>query len=314
MAHKSVTMARVSIIIPTHNRAALLPRAINSAKEAGEDIDVVVVDDASTDETPSVCRTLQGITYIRLDRNGGQANARNVGISASTGEFIAFLDDDDIRLAGSIDRQVEILAANDHMGFVYGQVLFGDPVQCVPTGEIRPSHCPTGDLFWLILKGNFIYVPSVIARRRALEAVGLFDPALPPVEDWETWIRIAEKYDVGALQEPVAIYREASRAVGSASSNLPRICGSSVHALAKAVRLPRAREAGPEALKQMQANQRDSLWYGLIREGNAALAARDYNYAIRNYVTATRIHPGKVPRSAVRVMARYLRNSVRPGD
>lgn len=308
-----MTMTRVSIIIPTHNRATLLPRAINSAKEAGENVEVVVVDDASTDETPSVCRAIPGITYIRLDRNGGQANARNVGISASAGEFIAFLDDDDIRLPGSIDRQVEILAANDRLGFVYGQVLFGDPVQCVPTGEVRPSHCPTGDLFWLILKGNYIYVPSVIARKRALEAVGLFDPTLPPLEDWETWIRIAEKYDVGALNEPVAIYREASRVGGSESSNLPRVCRSFVRALAKAVRLPRAREAGPEVLRQMQADLRDSLWYCLIREGNAALAGRDVRYAMRNYITAARLHPSNAPRSAVRVIARYLRNAVRPG-
>jgi glycosyltransferase involved in cell wall biosynthesis len=306
-------MARVSVIIPTHNRATLLPRAINSAKEGGEDVEVVVVDDASTDETPSVCRAIPGITYIRLDRNRGPANARNVGISTSTGEFIAFLDDDDIRLAGSIDRQMEILAANDHLGFVYAQVLFGDPVQCVPTGEIRPLNCPTGDLFWLILGGNYIYMPTVIARKQALEAVGLFDPTLRHVEDWETWIRLAEKYEVGALNEPVAIYREASRAVGSASSNLPRISTSSVRTLAKAARLPRALEAGREALKQMQADQRDSLWYGLIREGNAAFVQRDFSYGMSNYITAAWLYPGKAPRSVVRVMARFLRNVVRPG-
>jgi glycosyltransferase involved in cell wall biosynthesis len=72
-------MARVSVIIPTHNRAAMLQRAIDSARHAGTDPEIVVVDDASTDETKSICSNLAGIVYHRIEHNVGQARARNAG-------------------------------------------------------------------------------------------------------------------------------------------------------------------------------------------------------------------------------------------
>src|SRR4029077_888544 len=105
-------MPSVSIIIPTHNRPHLLPRAVESARAAGTDVEIIVVDDASVDETVLVCRELAGIKYIRMERNQGVAGARNIGIMASSSEFIAFLDDDDLRLPGSLDLQTESLAAH----------------------------------------------------------------------------------------------------------------------------------------------------------------------------------------------------------
>ena len=94
-------MPSVSIIIPTHNRPHLLPRAVESARAAGTDVEIIVVDDASMDETASVCRELAGIKYIRLEPNQGVAGARNVGILASSSEFIAFLDERNARLSAS---------------------------------------------------------------------------------------------------------------------------------------------------------------------------------------------------------------------
>ena len=120
-------MPRVSVIIPTHNRASLLQRAIESAKHAGTDIEIIVVDDASTDETQSTCRGRPDIIYLRMERNVGQARARNAGIVRSTGEYLAFLDDDDLRLPRSLDMQAEILESDKDLGFVYGQVHVGDP-------------------------------------------------------------------------------------------------------------------------------------------------------------------------------------------
>src|SRR3977135_2846307 len=105
-------MPRASIIIPTYNRPQLLRRAVESARTAGSDVEIIVVDDASVDDTALVCRDLTGINYIRLDRNQGVAGARNVGILASSSQYIAFLDDDDLRLPGSLDLQIEMLAAD----------------------------------------------------------------------------------------------------------------------------------------------------------------------------------------------------------
>src|SRR5689334_21834057 len=98
-------MAKVSIIITTHNRPHTLARAIASAIAAGKDVEVIVVDDASIDGTPRICDSFPEITYVRVDRNQGVAGARNVGLVASRGEFVTFLDDDDVRLPHSLDDQ-----------------------------------------------------------------------------------------------------------------------------------------------------------------------------------------------------------------
>src|SRR5688572_24358170 len=128
-------MATTSIIIPTHGRPHLIPQVIESARQAGTDVEIIVVDDASTDETSSVCKELAGIKYIRLDRNQGVAGARNVGIFASTGKYVAFLDDDDLRLPGSIDVQVKALEADPDAGFVCGAMVMTDQ-NYQPTGEV----------------------------------------------------------------------------------------------------------------------------------------------------------------------------------
>jgi glycosyltransferase involved in cell wall biosynthesis len=95
-------MPRVSVIIPTNNRPHMLVRAVQSPERAGSGVEVIVVDDASTDQTAEVCQTLQGIKYVRLEQNQGVAGARNVGILASSSDYVAFLDDDDLRLPGTL--------------------------------------------------------------------------------------------------------------------------------------------------------------------------------------------------------------------
>src|SRR5712691_6880535 len=116
-------MPKLSVVIPTYNRAALLPAAVESARRAGSDLEIIVVDDASTDDTREVCRRLAGVRYIRSSRNAGLAAARNTGILASSAELVAFLDDDDLRLPGSLDSQITALKAVPEAAFCYGRLL-----------------------------------------------------------------------------------------------------------------------------------------------------------------------------------------------
>lgn len=284
-------MVSTSIIIPTHNRAAMLRRAVESAKSAGRDVEVIVVDDASEDETPSMCLNLPDINYIRLEQNSGPSQARNIGIARSTGKFLAFLDDDDLRLEGSIDKQARILEQNSDLGFVYGQVHIGDNETCTPTGKIRPHNCPTGDLFLNFLQENHIYMPSVLVRRSAMENVGLFDTDRGIIEDWDMWIRLAEKYPVGAQEYPVAIYRDFTPNSNQASSNMPKASRAALRSLEKALNYPRAR--GLDYRKRMEIRDAclNRLWNYLVIEGRRALSAGRYRYAAANYLTALRLHP-----------------------
>ena len=239
-------MARLSVIIPTFNRPDLLRRSVESASLAGSDVEVIIVDDASCDRTASVCKTLQDVTYIRLDTNRGVAGARNAGLQACTSDYVGFLDDDDLRLPNSIDAQVELLERQTGAGMIYGRALYGNE-QCEPKGGSYPDECPQGDIFWQLTQWNFVPCPTVIFRRACLERVGLLDESAAGVDDWDLWVRIAELYPVLAIQQPVAIWRQPTPTSAQFSFRADRM-----HRLAhrlhrdKWLRLPRAIAAGDE--------------------------------------------------------------------
>ena len=198
-------MPSVSVIIPTHNRPHLLPRAVESAFASGTDVEVVVVDDASTDETAEVCQSLTGIRYVRLDHNQGVAGARNEGILATSSEYIALLDDDDARLPGSLDLQLVALQESG-AALIYGQALFGGATDRL-AHDRYPLQCPDGDIFWQLLTQNFIPSGSVIFRRSCLRHAGMFNRSLSGIDDWDLWIRIAANYPVAAVDQPVVKWR-----------------------------------------------------------------------------------------------------------
>src|SRR5688572_2264437 len=186
-------MSLIRIILSTHRRPHRLTRAVESALGAGNNIEVIVVDDASTDETADVCATLRGIKYVRLEKNHRVAGARNAGLLSSAGEYITFLDDDDVRLPNSLNEQVKLLEANRKAGLIFGQAVLGDQ-SCAPTNDIYPLTCEQGDVFWSLLTRNFIPCGSVVFRRSCLDRVGLLDDDIPGVDDWDLWVRIAEVY------------------------------------------------------------------------------------------------------------------------
>jgi glycosyltransferase involved in cell wall biosynthesis len=215
-------MQKVSLIITTHNRPRLLLRAVASARLSGRDAEIVVVDDASTDETGEVCQSLPGIHYVRVERNQGVACARNVGLMASSGEFISFLDDDDERLPHSLDMQVERLEAEPRAGMTYGQALIVGG-NAAAAQRVYPELCPRGDIFWKLLGQNFIPCGSAVFRRSCLMKVGLLDEKAPGVDDWDLWLRLAERFNVSAMEQPVYSWRRSAPGSGQGSSSGARM-------------------------------------------------------------------------------------------
>ena len=202
-------MPKVNVIIPTRNRCQLLSRAVASARNAGSDVEIIVVDDASADETPDVCADLSArglIHYIRTSRRLGVGGARNAALLSSTAPYISFLDDDDSRLPGSLDKQISKLEAQPDAGLIYGQTFYGDE-NGHATNDFYPERCPEGDLFWELLRWNFIPCPTVVFRRSCLTRIGMLEEEAVGIEDWDLWVRIAELYSVIATNEPVAIWR-----------------------------------------------------------------------------------------------------------
>ncbi|MFN2529732.1 MAG: glycosyltransferase family 2 protein [Pyrinomonadaceae bacterium] len=268
-------MPVASVVITTYNRSHLLPRAIESAQNAGADLEVIVVDDASTDDTPELCSRLSNIRYVRLPTNGGLARARNVGITESSGEYISFLDDDDLRLPGSIDQQLRILENTPDSAFCYAQVLLSDAQTQLLTGQLYPSCCPQGDVFWQLLEYNFIPVLSVLARKSSLLAVGCFNPELKLVEDWDMWLRLSEVFPATAIRAPVAIHRKATAISDQMCSNSSDLCLYSLQVQQLALNRTRAQTGTRAQRRQVRKKLLKGSFELLMTEARAAIKERN---------------------------------------
>jgi glycosyltransferase involved in cell wall biosynthesis len=284
-------MPRTSIIIPTFNRPRLLPRAVESARAAGKDVEIIVVDDASVDETAAVCRSLAGIKYIRLEHNQGVAGARNVGILASSAEYVAFLDDDDLRLPGSLDRQAEALAANPDIGFVCGAMLLADQDYEL-TGDVSVPPQGQGDRFWELLELDFPVMPlCVLIRKECFLRVGLLNGRLRGIDDWDILVRIAELYPLMVLEDAVGIYRRPTISSGQGSSSQAT---QLYHALAhqrQLFQLPRVRSATKSQRRRVRRRTVNRVADTLLWNAAGLVHERAFNSAATNILTALRLNP-----------------------
>ncbi|HEV7682948.1 MAG TPA: glycosyltransferase family 2 protein [Pyrinomonadaceae bacterium] len=284
-------MPSVSIIIPTHDRPHLLPRAVESARAAGTDVEIIVVDDASIDETASVCRGLTGIKYIRLERNQGVAGARNVGVLASSSEFIAFLDDDDIRLPGSLDLQTKALAANPASGFVCGAMLIAAQDGNL-TGEVSAPRQNSGDVFWSMLELDFPVMPlAVVIRKECFGRVGLLNRRLRGIDDWDILVRIAELYPVLIMEEPVGIYRQPTPFSGQGSSARSHQLRDAVRHQLKLFALPRVVSASWLQRRLVRRRTVNRVADTLLWNAVSRLPEQAFKYAAENIFTAMRLNP-----------------------
>ena len=215
------TKPLVSVIIPTHNRAQLLQEAIDSvlAQEgAGEefDMEVVVVDDASSDDTPEVLKNCPQARHIRLATNHGEGGARNVGIKASRGKYIAFLDDDDLMLPQRLKLQVPALEAHPEVGVVYSQnIMRGTFMSELPVWERSwpdARRAPSGDVFEIFLKEEFVSMDTLIVRREAFEKAGYFENYLTEAH-YDMFLRLAFHVPFLFVAGDVAVNRVHSEGV-----------------------------------------------------------------------------------------------------
>lgn len=201
-------MPKVSVIIPTHNRAELLRSAIISVlNQTFQNFEIIVVDDASRDNTQEVVSSYNDrrLKYIRNEISKGDGVARNAGINNSSGDYIAFLDDDDEWLPEKLEIQIDLLEnSSAKVGGVYTGVLNIDRT----TRRILGIRIPEkkGDLSKDILVGNFIITSSLILRKECFEKVGLFDESVPFCSDYVMWIRISRQFLFEYIKKPLVKY------------------------------------------------------------------------------------------------------------
>ena len=201
---------RVSVVIPTYNNSQTIGEAVESVlAQTYSNTEIIVIDDGSTDDTRLGLEKYAGKIDYRYQPNQERSVARNHGIRLARGRYIAFLDADDWWLPDKLGRQIAHAEAHPDLGLIYSWVNVVDETgtQLRVLGAERPSSEATGaDLFEWFLLGNSAPTPSVVVRRECLDRVGLFDETITYIEDWDLWMRIASKYPVGHVAEPLACY------------------------------------------------------------------------------------------------------------
>ncbi len=226
---------RLSAVIPAYNCAPYIGAAIASALgQEGVEHEVVVVDDGSTDATPSVIASFGDRLRCVRQENRGLPAARNLGIAHSRGELIAFLDADDTWEPSKSRKQVAYLDQHPDCGLAFCDVFRMDEAgrRIAPILGARAAEVPTGRCLERLFLGNFVLVPGVMVRRSVLDRVGRFDEKLRSVEDYDMWLRIAEVAEIGIVPEPLASWRERP---GQMSRNRDRMLEQEVVVLGAAL-------------------------------------------------------------------------------
>jgi glycosyltransferase involved in cell wall biosynthesis len=200
----------VSVIIPTYNRAELIAPAVQSVvDQTYTKIEIIVVDDGSTDNTREVLRKYhQEVDYIYQERSE-RSRARNEGFRYSRGDYIAFLDSDDLWLPMKIEKQVQVLNEKSDVGLVYtdvelidingnpygGQICWDTPVRKVLYEDLMTHN---------VIMGS---TSSVMVRRQCIDRVGLFDESMNACEDLDLYRRIARYYNFHKIDLPLVKVR-----------------------------------------------------------------------------------------------------------
>lgn len=216
-------LPKATVIIPTYNRAKTLERSIKSVlTQTFSDYELIIIDDGSTDNTKELIIDIKDdrIHYIKSPVNRGAANARNIGIRAAKGEYIAFQDSDDEWLPEKLEKQVTALDKTDgetgmvYTGFFYD---FGENGILEYPPKDMPYEIKSGYIYPQMLKRNLIGTPTMLVRKGCLNKVGMFNTTLKSLEDWELCLRISKEYKVYFVDESL---HKAYITPGSLSSDI----------------------------------------------------------------------------------------------
>jgi glycosyltransferase involved in cell wall biosynthesis len=203
---------QVSVVIPAFNAATTIARALDSVRsQDGVGAEIIVIDDASTDNTTEVVRaairTGENITLLQLPTNSGASAARNAGIRLARGRYLAFLDADDIWLPGKLLRQIMVIETDPAITLVScnSQQASSDG-KVLKEGHVNRPPIQGPDAWKTLLVYNFVPTPTVLTRTALVRELGGFDENLAVGEDLDLWIKLATRGKVAVLPEILINY------------------------------------------------------------------------------------------------------------
>lgn len=202
----------ISVIIPVYNAEKSLKETIDSLMaQTYQNFEAIFIDDGSTDASVEVIKSYDDNRITVLKQiNSGSATARNNGISAANGDWIAFLDADDVWFPEKLMKQYQSVK-NGYWSYTDSYFLGGVFPENTSTASLSGHF--SGDVFLELIKRNFIGTSTVIVRKIILVECGSFSVDMKALQDWDCWLKIASKYPVVYVEEPLSYYRVHSQSV-----------------------------------------------------------------------------------------------------
>ena len=277
----------VSVVIPTHDRPAMLREAIGSALiQTYPPLEIIVVDNGPQRQAAAIAAEFGGRVILIRSSVPGPSASRNAGIERARGDHIAFLDDDDLWHPEKLCVQMEFLAEHTDIAMASCRVAsYGDEIR------VRKTPWVTGDLYGMLFMESFVATPTVVVRRDVFDAVGLFDVRYLRAEDYDLWLRIAGAFRTSHLKAPLVWVRKTPGCLSADKIDLRK----------SAMAVLRERY-NPDKVGARRFNRRMSDL--LVYLGREEARAGDMESARRHFLEAVRLTPLR-PRSL-----RYLIRTV----
>lgn len=274
-------MVEISVIIPTYNCGRFIAQAIDSVlAQTFQDFEIIVVDDGSNDDTRKIInRYGEKVKYLYQQQTGVSC-ARNRGINASTGRFIAFLDADDLWLPTKLEKQMELFHSAENIGMVFTENCLFDS-QGVFKKKTGKRRLMNGNLARNIFLLSGVVTPTVMVKKNILDEIGGFEESLMCAEDDNLWIRIAALYKVRLIDEPLAkirdhesrLTKEKSLIIQSIFQNIEFLCS-------------KYGDEVKNVIEPVVAKKKASLYFDMgyeyFERGNLAKAKKEFRNAWKN--------------------------------
>jgi glycosyltransferase involved in cell wall biosynthesis len=290
------------VIVPTYNRASLLPQTLASVlSQSYGDFELLVIDDGSTDDTPHVIAATSDarVVFLRQEHSGLPAVGRNTGIRRAAGLYIAFLDSDDLWLPDKLALQVAWMDDHPDVGLSYTNCyrFVDDPASHERKPLLQPQEMLSGRAFDRLYGQPKIPNLTVVIRSAVATDVGYFDedPRLKANEDYEYWLRIADRYPIDHLAAPLALYRTHGGGISK---------DAVAAGLSKLAMIEKLDHLYPHTVTRLAAER--ARWLASVHYslGRALLRENDVAGARQHLRTAWQLHPR--PATAVFWAASHL--------
>jgi glycosyltransferase involved in cell wall biosynthesis len=279
-------MPIVTVVIPAFNAASYIGEALDSIRGQMSDMEVLLVDDGSRDNTIEKAQAFADAFELRILRqeNSGPSAARNLAITQARGRYCALLDADDVMLPGRLAAQVKELEANPELGLVHTDLMTFDHSGIIHRSRRAFSNPCGGQILDRLLLDNFITTSTVMAPTTRLISAGLFNLKRRISHDFELWLAMAARWPVGYIDRPLIRYRCTP---GSVSNNKVASAQDALEVIEAFWREnPQHRQREPDLYRQ-------SLAEHLAGVGEAALMRGDRRKAVSHLVKSLRLTPSR---------------------